>query len=152
MISLFFHFTNGIFGTMLLKVVSRNTAMLDERILRGFPQRTLTRMVGRERMLRAAKRFISGSRDRVGHRPDGFARTDYERKRYINPATSPGHRTFAPFARVCSIFPLPLVNHLSLGRPDNNPDEISFALRENAAKKLRTNEITLLLPPSELDL
>ncbi|KYN39347.1 hypothetical protein ALC56_06273 [Trachymyrmex septentrionalis] len=94
MISLFFRFTDGIFRIMLLKAVSRNTAMLDEKILRGFPQQTLTRMLGEERMLRAAKRFISGSRDRVGHRPD----------------------------------------------------------RENAAKKLRVNEITLLLPPPELDL
>jgi len=42
---------------------------------------------------------------------------------------------------------------LSLARPNNNSDEISFALEEIAEKKLRANEITPLLPPSaELDL
>lgn len=101
-------------------------------------------------MLRAAERFISEPGDRVGHRPNRFARMG---TLALNSIASYGHRAFTLHVRVRGVFPLLLANRLSLACPDNNPDEISFALRETAGKRLWANEITPLLPPStKLDL
>ncbi|TGZ56162.1 Uncharacterized protein DBV15_01702, partial [Temnothorax longispinosus] len=99
----------------------------------------------------AAGRFISEPGDRLGHRPDRFARRVWTLA--LNSAASSGHRTYDQTRGFIAFFSLLLANHLSLVRRDNNPDEISFAPGKTAEKRLWVNEITPLLPSStKLDL
>lgn len=72
----------------------------------------------------------------------------------LNPADSSGYRTFAPYDSYTHNVPCESHCLLLTARPDNDPDEISFALKERRAeargrnsrpgKRLRANEITPL--------
>lgn len=72
----------------------------------------------------------------------------------LNPAASSGYRTFAPCDSCTHCIPRESLPLTLTVRPDNDPDEISFALKERGVRerkrdllrreRLRTNEITPL--------